>query len=337
MKSHLLFEQLRFNKRAFLVLSLLTSALCLGSVNAQVPTYPNKAVKVIIPGGVGSGPDTLTRILTNKLADLWGQAVVPENIVGAGGNIGHERGAKSPADGYTLLLGMIGPMAINPSLQEGKLGFDPAKDLAPISMVSRYPNILVVHPSIPAKSIQELLAYARSNPGKLRYGTPGTGTTPQLSAVMFSIMANIKMLEVPYKSSAQMTTDVIAGHIDLMFLNPAAVLPHVKAGTLRAIAITSPTRQPYLPDLPTVTESGVPGFEVSSWFGLFAPAGTPASVIAKVNADLHKIMAQPDVREQFTLRGDEPFAGTPEQAGNYLKSEITKWNKVIKSASIKSE
>ena len=337
MKPHLFFEQLRFNKRAFLVLSLLTSALCLGSANAQVPTYPNKAVKVIIPGGVGSGPDTLTRILTNKLADLWGQAVVPENIVGAGGNIGHERGAKSPADGYTLLLGMIGPMAINPSLQEGKLGFDPAKDLAPISMVSRYPNILVVHPSIPAKNIQELLAYARSNPGKLRYGTPGTGTTPQLSAVMFSIMANVKMLEVPYKSSAQMTTDVIAGHIDLMFLNPAAVLPHVKAGTLRAIAITSPTRQPYLPDLPTVTESGVPGFEVSSWFGLFAPAGTPASVIAKVNADLHKIMAQPDVREQFTLRGDEPFAGTPEQAGNYLKSEITKWNKVIKSASIKSE
>jgi len=337
MKRNLCFGHLRLNMRTYLVLSIVTTALGLGPANAQSPAYPNKAVKVIIPGGAGSGPDTLTRVLTNKLADLWGQAVVPENVVGAGGNIGHERGAKSPADGYTLLLGMIGPMAINPSLQEGKLGFDPAKDLMPISMVSRYPNILVVHPSIPARNIQELLAYARSNPGKLRYGTPGSGTTPQLSAVMFSLMANVKMLEVPYKSSAQMTTDVIAGHIDLMFLNPAAVLPHVKAGALRAIAITSPTRQPYVPDLPTVTESGVPGFEVSSWYGLFAPAGTPASVIAKVNADLHKIMAQPEVREQFISRGDEPFAGTPEQAGNYLKSEIAKWNKVIKSASIKAE
>ncbi len=337
MKRNLCFGHLRLNMRTYLVLSIVTTALGLGQANAQSPAYPNKAVKVIIPGGAGSGPDTLTRVLTNKLADLWGQAVVTENVVGAGGNIGHERGAKSPADGYTLLLGMIGPMAINPSLQEGKLGFDPAKDLMPISMVSRYPNILAVHPSIPARNIQELLAYARSNPGKLRYGTPGSGTTPQLSAVMFSLMANVKMLEVPYKSSAQMTTDVIAGHIDLMFLNPAAVLPHVKAGALRAIAITSPTRQPYVPDLPTVTESGVPGFEVSSWYGLFAPAGTPASVIAKVNADLHKIMAQPEVREQFISRGDEPFAGTPEQAANYLKSEIAKWNKVIKSASIKAE
>ena len=276
-------------------------------------------------------------MLTGKLADLWGQPVVAENVVGAGGNIGHERVAKSAGDGYTLLMGMIGPMAINPSLQEGKLGFDPVKDLVPITMVSRYPNILVVHPSVPAKNLQEFLAHARANPGKLRYGTPGAGTTPQLSAVMFSTMANVKMLEVPYKSSAQMTTDVIAGHIDLMFLNPAAVLPHVKTGALRAIAITSPTRQPYAPDLPTVTESGVPGFEVSSWYGLFAPAGTPPSVITRVNADLLKIMAQPDVREQFISRGDEPFAGTPDQAGNYLKGEIAKWNRVIKSANIKAE
>lgn len=299
--------------------------------------YPNKAVKVIIPGGAGSGPDTLTRVLTSKLADLWGQPVVAENVVGAGGNIGHERGAKAPGDGYTLLLGMIGPMSINPTLQEGKLGFDPVKDLVPITMVSRYPNMLVVHPGVPAKNMQEFLAYARANPGKLRYGTPGAGTTPQLSAVMFSTMANVKMLEVPYKSSAQMTTDLIGGHIDLMFLNPAAVLPHVKSGALRAIAVTSPSRQPYAPDVPTVAESGVPGFEVSSWYGLFAPAGTPPAVVAKVNADLLRIMSQPDVREQFISRGDEPFAGTPDQAGNYLKGEIAKWNRVIRSAGIKVE
>jgi tripartite-type tricarboxylate transporter receptor subunit TctC len=299
--------------------------------------YPNKAVKVVIPGGAGSGPDTLTRTLTSKLQDLWGQPVVPENIVGAGGNIGHERVAKAAPDGYTLLLGMIGPMSINPTLQEGKLGFDPVKDLVPITMVSRYPNMLVVNPAVPAKNMQELLAYARANPGKLRYGTPGGGTTPQLSAVMFSTMANIKMLEVPYKSSAQMTTDVIAGHIDLMFLNPAAVLPHVKSGALRALAITSPARQPYAPDVPTMIESGVAGYEVTSWYGMFAPAGTPPAIVAKLNADLLKVMALPDVHEQFIARGDEPFGGTPEQAGTYLKSEIAKWGKVIRQANIKPD
>ncbi len=298
--------------------------------------YPNKTVKVIIPGAAGSGPDTLTRILTAKLADLWGQPVVAENIVGAGGNIGHERGAKSVGDGYTLLLGMIGPMAINPSLQD-KIGFDPVNDLTPISMVARYPNILVVHPSVPAKSLQELIAYAKANPGKLRYGTPGTGTTPHLSAVMFSQMASIKMLEVPYKSSAQMTTDVIAGHIDLMFLNPAAVLQHVKSGALRAIAITSATRQPYAPDLPTMIASGLPGYEVTAWYGLFAPAGTPPAVISKLNTDLVKVLSRPDMQEQFIARGDESSAGTPEQASAYVKSEISKWNRVIKQANIKAD
>ncbi len=320
---------------------VLTTALAAGLVApaalAQAPAYPAKPVKLVIPGGAGSGPDTLTRIIAAKLAEVWAQPVVAENVVGAGGNIGHERVAKATGDGYTLLLGMIGPMAINPSLQEGRLGFDPVKDLAPVTMISRYPNMLVVHPAVPARTVQDLLAYARANPGKLRYGTPGSGTTPQLSAVMLSSMAGIQMLEVPYKSSAQMTTDLIAGHIDLMFLNPAAVLPHVKSGALRALAITSSTRQPYAPELPTLIEAGVPGYEVSSWYGVFAPAGTPAPVLAKLNADLLKVMAMPDVREQFVSRGDEPFAGTPDQAANYLKAEIAKWNRVIRQGNIKAE
>jgi tripartite-type tricarboxylate transporter receptor subunit TctC len=299
--------------------------------------YPGKPVKVIIPGGAGTGPDTLTRILTGKLSELWGQPVVAENVVGAGGNIGHERVARSPGDGYTLLLGMIGPMAINPTLQEGKLGFDPVKDLQPVTMVSRYPNLLVVHPSVPARTLQELLAHARANPGKLRYGTPGSGTTPHLSAVMMSQMAGIRMLEVPYKSSAQMTTDVIAGHIDLMFLNPGAVLQHVKSGAVRALAITSTTRQSYAPDIPTMVEAGLPGYEVSSWFGVFAPAGTPPAVISRIHADLIKVMNQPDVQQQFVARGDEPFFGTPEQAAAYLRTEIAKWNRLIKSAGIKAD
>jgi tripartite-type tricarboxylate transporter receptor subunit TctC len=325
-------------RRLLLAASLaFPAAAALTPLHAQTGAWPNKAVRVIIPGGAGGGPDTLARVLTAKLAEVWGQPVVAENVVGAGGNIGHERGAKSTADGYTLLLGMVGPMSINPSLQEGKMGFDPVKDLVPVTMVARYPNILVVHPGVPVKTLAEFIAYGKANPGKLRYGTPGNGTTPQLSAVMFSGMAGVQMLEVPYKSSAQMTTDLIAGHIDLMFLNPAAVLQHVKSGALRAIAITSPQRQPYAADLPTVSEAGVPGYEVSSWYGLFAPAGTPSSVVARINSDLLRVMAQPDVREQFISRGDEPFAGTPDQAGTYLRSEISKWNRVIKQGNIKVE
>lgn len=321
-----------------LVLPLAAAPWTRATAQAAVAApFPGRAVKVIIPGGAGSGPDTLARLLTARLADLWGQPVVAENIVGAGGNIGHERAAKSPPDGHTLLLGMVGPMSINPTLQEGKLGFDPVKDLMPITMVSRYPNLLVVHPSVQAKSLQELISVAKANPGKLRYGTPGTGTTPHLSAVMFSAMAGIRMLEVPYKSSAQMTTDVIAGHIDLMFLNPGAVLQHVKSGALRALAITSPTRQPYAPDVPTVIESGLPGYEVSSWFGMFAPAGTPPALVARLNADLLKVMALPEVREQFAARGDEAFGGTPEQAGSYLRAEIAKWQRVIRQANIKAD
>jgi tripartite-type tricarboxylate transporter receptor subunit TctC len=320
------------------VAGLLASGVLPLMASAQVTApWPAKPVKLVIPGGAGSGPDTLTRIIAGKLAEMWGQPVVAENVVGAGGNIGHERVAKSPADGYTLLLGMIGPMAINPSLQAGKLGFDPVKDFAPVSMISRYPNMLVVHPSVPAKTLQELLAYAKAHPGKLRYGTPGTGTTPQLSAVMLSTLAGIQMLEVPYKSSAQMTTDLIAGHIDLMFLNPPAVLPHVKSGALRALAVTSAERAPYARDLPTMMEAGVPGYELSSWYGLFAPAGTPAQVVSKVNADLRKVMAQPEVREQFLSRGDEPAAGSSEQAASFVRAEIAKWDRVIRQANLKAD
>ncbi len=232
---------------------------------------------------------------------------------------------------------MIGPMAINPALQGAKLGFNPVRDLQPISMVVRYPNLLVVHPGVPAKSLGDLIAYARANPGKLRYGTPGTGTTPHLSALMMSQMADVRMLEVPYKSSAQMTTDLIAGHIDLMFLNPGAVLQQVKAGTLRALAITSDKRQAYAPEIPTMAEGGVPGYELSAWFGLFAPAGTPAAVVSRINADLIKVMNLPDIQQQLVTRGDDAFFGTPEAASAYLRAEIAKWDRVIKAANIKAD
>ncbi|MEI7786274.1 MAG: tripartite tricarboxylate transporter substrate binding protein [Betaproteobacteria bacterium] len=326
-----------WRRRKLLALAGSSGLLALSFASMAQTAYPSKPVRVLIPGGAGSGPDTLTRLLTSKLADLWGQPVVAENVVGAGGNIGHERAAKSPPDGHTLLMGMIGPMAINPALMEGRLGFDPIKDLQPISMVVRYPNLLVVHPGLPFKSLTDLINHAKANPGKLRYGTPGSGTTPHLSAVMMSQMAGIQMLEVPYKSSAQMTTDLIAGHIDLMFLNPGAVLQHVKAGTLRALAITSEKRQPYAADIPTMAESRLPGYELSSWFGLFAPAGTPAPVISRVNADLIKVMNMPDVQQQLASRGDEVFYNSPEQASTFLRAEIAKWDRVIKTARIKAD
>lgn len=326
----------QFHRRRRLMLAG-GAMLALAGPSLAQTVYPSKPVRVVIPGGAGSGPDTLTRLLTSKLAELWGQPVVAENVVGAGGNIGHERVAKSLPDGHTLLMGMIGPMAINPALMEGRLGFDPVKDLQPISMVVRYPNLLVVHPSLPFKGLSDLINHAKANPGKLRYGTPGSGTTPHLSAVMLSQMAGIQMLEVPYKSSAQMTTDLIAGHIDLMFLNPGAVLQHVKAGTMRALAVTSDKRQAYAPDVPTMVESRLPGYELSSWFGLFAPAGTPAAVVARVNADLIKVMSQADVQQQLAARGDEVFHGSPEQASSYLRAEIAKWDRVIKTARIKAD
>ncbi len=307
-----------------------------GKASGEAAAYPSRPVKLVIPAAAGGGPDTLTRILAGKLSELWKQPVVSENVPGAGGNIGHERAARAAPDGYTLLIGLIGPMAINPSLQD-KLGFDPQKDFAPVAMISRYPNILAVHPAVPLRTLQELLAYAKANPDKLRYGEPGTGTTPHLSAVMLGNMTGMRMLRVPYKASTQMLTDTLAGHIDMIFLNPAALLSHIKAGALRAIAITGATRAPYAPDIPTMIEAGLPGYEVTAWFGMFAPAGTPPALIAKVNADLQKVMALPEIRDQFIARGDEPAGGSAEQAGSFLRAEIGKWRDVIRQANLKVE
>ncbi|MGE4240784.1 Bug family tripartite tricarboxylate transporter substrate binding protein [Ramlibacter sp.] len=298
--------------------------------------WPTKPVHLVIPAAAGAGPDVLSRMLASKLSETWGQPVVVENLAGAGGNIGHEKVAKSTPDGYALLIGMIGPMAINPSLYD-KMAFDATRDFTPISMVARYPNMLVVHPSLPLRSVSELIAYAKANPGKLRYGSVGTGTSPHLCGVMLESMAGITMVQIPYKSSAQMTTDAIAGHFDLMFLNPPAILQHVKSGALRALAITSATRQSYAPQVPTMGEAGVPGFELTSWYGLFAPAGTPAAIVSRINGDLARVMARPDVREQFVQRGDEPFGGRPEEASQFVRAEIAKWNRVIKQANIKIE
>ena len=298
--------------------------------------YPDKPVRMIVPAPPGSGPDALSRILGAKLGELWGQPVIIENVVGAGGNIGHERGAKAPADGYTMLMGLIGPMSVSSHLIE-KMPFDPVKDLAPVTLLITLPNILAVHPSVPAANLRELIAYAKQNPGKLRYGYPGVGTSNHLSAEQFNMLAGVKTSGVPYKASAQMTTDLLGGHIEMMFHNAPVVLPHVRSGALRGIAITGGQRNAAAPDIPTLNEAGVPGYEVTAWYAMYVPAATPQAVIARLNADIAKVLALPDVRTWFDSQAGVPGGGTPEALATFQAAESVKWRNLVKAADIKAQ
>ncbi len=307
-----------------------------GAPAALAQAFPSKPVRVIVPAPPGSAPDFLSRLLAPKLGDMWGQPLVIDNVLGAGGNIGTERAAKAPADGYTLLFNTIGPIGVNISMYSN-LSFDPVKDFAPITLVAKVPNILVVHPSVPVKSVQELIAYARQNPGKLRYGSPGSGTSNHLSAELLKLMAGIDLLHIPYKSSAQMTTDILGGQVEVVFHNAPVLLPHVKSGALRGLGITSATRNASAPELPSIAEAGVPGFEVTAWFGFMAPANTPPAVVNKIHADVVKAMALPDVRERMLLQAAEPVGSTPQEYAAFIASEIVKWAKVVKQSGAKVE
>ena len=298
--------------------------------------YPEKLVRMIVPAPPGSGPDALGRLLSAKLGEMWGQTVIVENIVGAGGNIGHERGAKATPDGYTILMGLIGPMSVSSSLIE-KMPFDPVKDLAPVTLLITLPNVLVVHPSIPVANLRELIDYAKQNPGKLRYGFPGVGTSNHLSAEQFNMMAGVKTSGVPYKASAQMTTDLIGGHIEMMFHNAPVVLPHVRSGALRGLAITSAQRNPAAPDIPTLGEAGVPGYEVTSWYGMYVPAGTPPAIVARLNADIAKVLALPDVKTWIEAQAGVAGGGSPEALAAFQAAETVKWRTLVKAADIKAQ
>ncbi len=301
---------------------------------AVAQAYPSKPVRIITPAPPGSAPDFLLRIMSPKFSELWGHPVIVDNIVGASGHIGTERVAKSAPDGYTLLFNTIGPIAINMNLFD-KLPFDPIKDLMPISLVAKVPNILCVYPGLPVKTLTELIDYARKNPEKLRYGSAGSGTTPHLSGELFSAMTGVKLVHVPYKSSAQMTTDTIGGQVEVIWHNAPVVLPHVKAGTLRGLAITSDRRNDYAPELPTHHEAGVPGYEVTAWFGIMTPTGTPQAVISRVHADTVKIVNMADVKERFLSQAAAPVGNTPEEFGAFIRAEIDKWSKVIKKSGAK--
>ncbi len=293
--------------------------------------YPNKPIKIVVPFPPGGATDILARAIGFELQKAWGQTVVIENKPGAGGNTGADLVAKSPADGYTLLMCTVGTHAINMSLY-AKMPYDAVKDFEPVVLVAGVPNLLVVHPSVNAKNVRELTALAKAQPGKLNVASSGNGTSIHLSAELYKQMAGVDILHVPYKGSAPAVADLLGGQVQMMFDNMPVSLPHVKAGKLRALAVTSMTRSPALPDVPTMDEEGLKGFDATSWFGLVAPAGTPKDIVAKLNAASVKALATPDMRERLAAQGADPIGNTPDQFAAFIKSEIEKWAKIVKAS-----
>lgn len=319
-----------------ITLTCIFAALISFVSNGSAAEFPQKPVKMIIPAPAGSAPDALGRLLAQKLNTAWGHQVVIENVVGAGGDIGTDRGAKASSDGYTMLMGLNGPMSVNKTLND-KLSYDPVRDLAPVTLLMKGPNLLVVNPRVPVNNLQELIAFAKSNPGTLTYGHPGAGTSLHLAAELLSQMAGIQLKAVPYKSSAQMTVDVLGNHIDLIFHNVPVVLPHVKSGALRAIAITSLSRNPNLPSIPTISESGLAGYEITSWQAIYVPVATPKSIIAKMNSDLSRALAEPDVQGWMAANMVTAGGGSPAELAAFQAAETTKWKDLIRTAKIKAE
>jgi tripartite-type tricarboxylate transporter receptor subunit TctC len=303
---------------------------------AAAGSYPSKPVQIIVPAPPGGALDIGARIVAQKLNETLGQPVLVDNRPGASHMIAAAFVSKSAPDGHTLLLGSQTALAVVPILYP-KAGVDPVKDFSAAAMIGNVPLILVINPSVPAKSVRELIAYAKSKPGELNFGSGGVGTTPHMAGELFATTAGITLVHVGYKGEAPALTDLIGGHLTMMFSNVSAAMPHVKAGKLRGLAVTSPDRQAAAPGIPTVAESGLPGYEVQTWLGLVAPAGTPREILARLNAEVAKAVARPDVKQRFADQGMTAAGGTPEQFGDYIKSENVKWAKVIKEADIKPE
>jgi len=322
-------------RHALIAAILAPAALAVSPIAAaQAPAYPTKPIRIVVPFPPGGATDILARDVAQKLTDAWGQSVIVDNRPGAGGNIGSELVAKSAPDGYTLEMGTVGTHAINASLY-AKMPYDNVKDFAPIILVAGVPNVLEVNPSLPVNSVTELIAYAKANPGKLNFASSGNGTSIHLSGELFKVMAGVEMTHVPYKGSAPALQDLIAGQVQLMFDNLPPSLPQIKAGKLRALAVTSAARAPALPDVPTVAEAGLPGFEASSWFGLLAPAGTPPAIVAKINAEVGKWLATPEAKENLAKQGANAAGGTPEDFAKHIAAETAKWAKVVKASGAK--
>jgi tripartite-type tricarboxylate transporter receptor subunit TctC len=319
--------------RITLLLLLLLNGLC--SFAQAQDAYPSKPIRLILPFPPGGGTDILGRLVAERLGARLGQPVVIDNRGGAGGNLGAEAAAHSAPDGYTLLLAAT-TLAISPSLYK-KLAYDPVKDLAPISLVATVPNVMITHPSVPAKTLQEFIALAKSRPGELNFGSGGSGTSNHLGGELFNMVAGVKLVHIPYKGVNLAMNDAMAGNIQLVVIGIPAAAPQIKAGKLRALAVIAPQRSPALPEVPTVAEAGLPDFDVTTWYGLLAPAATPRAIIARLNAEVVQSMQAPDLKERLAGMGTDPLTSTPEEFGAYINREIAKWGDVVRKAGLKAD
>ena len=310
-------------------------SLCVTGAGAVLAAdnYPVKPIRIVVAYTPAGATDILARVVGQKFTEAWGQPVIIDNRPGANGNIGTEYAAKATADGYTLLMVTAGTHGINPSLYR-KIGFDAVKDFAPVSLVAMVPNIFVVNNAVPAKDLKEFMAYAKANPGKLNYGSPGNGSTAHLSMELFKSMTGISMTHIPYKGSAGVLADLIGGQIAATMDNMPPYVPQVKAGKIRALAVSPTRRSPALPEVQTVAEAGVPGYDSGAWFGLVAPANTPKDIVNKLSRETARALKLADVSARLSDLGAEPVGGTPEQFAAHIKAEIAKWAKVIKDANV---
>ena len=320
------------------LIGLVASALAAPSIlssRAQGADWPVKPVRVVVPFTPGGSTDITARLVSNRLQEVWGQSVVVDNRPGAGGNIAADAVAHSDPDGYTIFI--VGPGLATNQFLYPQLSYDPVRDFAPVTLLITQPNLMCVPISSPAKSVQEFIAYCNANPGKVTYASSGNGTTLHLSGELFKRLAKVEMIHIPYRGGAPAINDLIPGRVDVIFDNMPSILPHAKAGSLRALAVTTKERVAVVPEIPTIAESGVPGFDVFSWFGFFVPAKTPEGVIAKINADTNAALAHPSVKTRFEELGADPKGSTPAELAAFLKSEIDKWGPVIREAKIRVE
>src|SRR5690348_7803183 len=321
-------------RRAFAAALLAIAAIAGLPSGAAADTFPSRPAKLIVPFPPGGPLDTTGREIAQKLGEMWGQSVIVENKPGAGGNIGADFVAKSPPDGYTIVMGALSTHAVNPSLYP-KMPYDAKKDFAPITLVAITPNVLVVNPSLPVHSVKELIAYAKAHPGKLSFGSGSIGSAGHLAGELFKVDTGVDMVHVPYKGAAPAMQALLAGDTQLMFDNLASAMSQVKAGKLRALAVTTSQRSKLVPELPTMAEAGVPGFDISTWFGLLAPAGTPPAVIAKWNAGVTKILSDPSMRERLAAQGAEATPDSPDAFARFIAAVVVKYARIGKASGAK--
>mgnify|MGYP003338502083 FL=1 len=315
--------------------ALAVCAVALHAMNgaALAQSYPSKPVRFVVPYTPGGGPDLMARALAQRLTENMGQSFIVENRAGAGGNLGMEFVARAAPDGYTIALALTAQYVVNPALYP-KLPYDPVKDYAPIMLVARNPYVLIVHPTVPAKSLKELLALAKARAGQLTFSSSGNGSGAHLSGEMLKTMGGVNMLHIPYKGAGALLPDLIAGQVHLSFVTWSSVGPHVKSGRLRALGVTTVKRSPALPDLPAIAET-LPGYDLPVWYGIVAPAGTPREIITRLNAELLKVINLPDFKQRIEVDAVEPIGSTPEQLGDYIRAELVKWAKIVRDSGAK--